>query len=162
MPTPGSTSLLYDPKSVAADLHAAIAEGVVMFSEIDDAKSRTRARPDGWSVREIVGHLIDSACNNHRRFVIGQGTGVARFDGYVQDEWVSRQGYAEEAWADLVALWAAYNRHLRHVMQHTSIEAAAMSALAPDGSAPVTIGFLMQDYVRHLRHHLEQVRGMLA
>jgi hypothetical protein len=102
--------------------------------------------------------LIDSACNNHRRFVIGQSPGLLAFDGYEQNLWVSRQRYAEEPWGDLVALWASYNRHLVHVMRNTSKEAAAWGALSPDGSRSISVGYLMDDYVRHLRHHLEQVR----
>jgi hypothetical protein len=162
MAADSSTSLWYAPASSAADLHAAIADAVVLFSAIDDATSLARLRPDGWCVREIVGHLIDSACNNHRRFVIGQSGGVARFDGYLQDEWVARQRYAGASWSDLVALWTAYNRHLRHLMQHTTPEAAAMSAVAPDGAETVTLGFLMHDYVRHLRQHLDQVKTIVA
>jgi hypothetical protein len=150
------------PQSSAADLQTAIADGLALFSRIDEERSRRRLRPDGWCVREIVGHLVDSACNNHRRFVIGQTPGLAQFDGYEQDLWVSRQRYADESWADLVALWVAYNRHLRHVMEHTTPEAAATSAMAPSGSGRVTVAFLMHDYVRHVRHHLEQVRTATA
>jgi len=148
----------YDPAAIAADLHAALAEGLSLFAGIDDALSRERATPDGWCAREVVGHLIDSACNNHRRWIIGQTPGLAKFDGYEQNLWVSRQHYAEEPWADVVALWAAYNRHLRHVIACTPVENTLLSAMSSDGDGPVTIGFLMQDYVGHIRHHLEQVR----
>jgi hypothetical protein len=71
---------------------------------------------------------------------------------------VSRSYYADESWADVVALWAAYNRHLRHVIARTPASSMPLSATDPDGSGPVTIGFLMQDYVGHIRHHLDQVK----
>ena len=87
-----------------------------MFAGIDEELSRVRLKPDGWCARELVDHLIDSACNNHRRWIVGQTPGLAKFDGYEQNLWVSRQHYAEEPWADVVGLWAAYNRHLRHVI----------------------------------------------
>ncbi|HEV8396976.1 MAG TPA: DinB family protein [Vicinamibacterales bacterium] len=148
----------YDPAAIAADLHAALTEGLALFAGIDEALSRERAQPDGWCAREIVGHLIDSACNNHRRWIVGQTPGLAKFDGYEQNEWVSRQRYVDESWSDVVALWAAYNRHLRHVISGTPAENLRMSATASDGGGPVKVGFLMQDYVGHIRHHLEQVR----
>jgi hypothetical protein len=110
----------------------------------------------------VLGHLIDSACNNHRRFVVGQSPETARFDGYNQDDWVSRQHYDQVPWRDLVTLWSAYNRHLAHVIGCTPDEAAARTALAPDGSTNVSIAFLMEDYVRHLKHHLDQIRMLLA
>jgi hypothetical protein len=149
---------VYDPVTIAADLHAALAEGLTLFATVDEISSAERSRPDGWCAREIVGHLIDSACNNHRRWIVGQTPGLAKFDGYEQSDWVSRNRYAEESWGDLVALWAAYNRHLRHVISRTPADRLSMSAMAPDGDGPVSIGFLMQDYVGHIRHHLEQVR----
>ena len=152
----------YDPAAIAADLHAALAEGLALFAGIDEALSRERAKPDGWCAREVVGHLIDSACNNHRRFILGQTPGLAKFDGYDGDVWVARQRYIDESWADIVALWAAYNRHLRHVIARTPADHLSMSAMSPDGDGPVSIGFLMQDYVGHIRHHLEQVRRLTA
>ena len=150
----------YDPAAIAADLHAALTEGLRLFSGVDDALSAERAKPDGWCAREIVGHLIDSACNNHRRWILGQTPGLAKFDGYEQNLWVSRNAYADESWPDLVALWASYNRHLRHVIARTPAEHLAMSAMSPDGDGPVSVGFLMQDYVGHIRHHLAQVRTL--
>ena len=152
----------YDPAAIAADLHAALAEGLALFAGVDEALSRERPKPDGWCAREVVGHLIDSACNNHRRFILGQTPGLPKFDGYDGDAWVARQQYVDESWADIVALWAAYNRHLRHVIARTPAEHLPRSATAPDGSGPVTVGFLMTDYVGHIRHHLEQVRRLMA
>lgn len=146
---------------MSADLHRAIDEGLQLFQPVDDSRTTRRPRADGWCAREVLGHLIDSACNNHRRFVIGQSAGTARFDGYNQDEWVSRQHYDQVPWRDLVAFWSAYNRHLAHVIACTPDEAAARTAAAPDGSGRVSIAFLMEDYVRHLRHHLAQIHTLL-
>ena len=75
---------------------------------------------------------------------------------------MSRQHYEKVPWRDLVALWSAYNRHLAHVIACTPDAAAARTALSADGSGPVSIAFLMEDYVRHLRHHLAQIRTLLA
>ena len=147
---------------IAADLRAAVAEGDQIFAGADDRRTTRRARPDGWCAREIIGHLIDSACNNHRRFVLGHSPATAHFDGYNQDEWVAAQHYDAVPWADLVVLWTAYNRHLAHVIAMTPEEVTARAGTSPSGGDMVSVGFLMQDYVRHLRHHLAQVRALLA
>src|ERR1043165_7555227 len=97
----------YDPAAIAADMHAALAEGLALFAGIDEALSRVRPSAGGWCAREVVGHLIDSACNNHRRFILGQTPGLARFDGYDGDAWVARQQYVDESWEAVVGLWAA-------------------------------------------------------
>ena len=147
---------------IAANLHAAIGEGLQLMQQVDDARTTRRLRPDGWCAREVLGHLIDSACNNHRRFIVGQSMSTTQFDSYSQNEWVKRQHYDQVAWRDLVTLWSAYNRHLAHVIACTPDATAARAARAPDGSGQVTIAFLMEDYVTHLRHHLVQLRNLLA
>jgi hypothetical protein len=150
------------PAEIAADLHAAIGEALQLFQQVDETRTTRRLKPEGWCAREVLGHLIDSACNNHRRFVVGQSPSTSRFDGYDQNEWVARQHYDKAPWRDLVAFWTAYNRHLAHVIASTPAEAAARTALAPDGSEQVSIAFLMEDYVTHLRHHLAQIQKLLA
>src|SRR5262245_60733509 len=150
------------PATIAAGLHAEIDEGLKLFAGADERRTAVRPATDAWSAREVLGHLIDSACNNHRRFIVGQSEDVSRFDGYNQDEWVARNRYNEVPWRDLVALWMSYNRHLAHVIGCAPPATLAHAALSADGSAQVTLGFLMEDYVRHLRHHLDQLRARLV
>jgi len=152
----------YDPAAIAADLRAALTEGLALFAGVDEALSAERPQPGAWCAREILGHLIDSACNNHRRWIVGQTPGLAKFDGYEQNDWVSRNGYADESWSALVSLWSAYNVHLRHVIARTPAANLMTSATGPDGDGPVTLGFLMQDYVGHIHHHLAQVRRIVG
>jgi hypothetical protein len=149
------------PATIAAALHASIDEALRLFAAADDTKTTARPQPQAWCAREVLGHLIDSACNNHRRFVLGQSPDVGRFDGYDQQVWVTRQHYQEAAWRDLVALWTAYNRHLAHVIATAPAAALGHTAASPDGTT-VTLGFVMEDYVRHLRHHVEQIRTLLG
>jgi RimJ/RimL family protein N-acetyltransferase len=146
------------PFESAAALDAAVEAALRAFTRIDEKASQQPLRAGGWCARETLGHLIDSACNNHRRFVIGQPPGVDKFDGYTQDLWVGRQNYRDAPWANLLSLWTAYNRHLAHVMRSTTVEAAEGSAIAPDGSGSITVGYLMHDYVQHLNHHVGQIR----
>jgi hypothetical protein len=150
------------PAAIAADLHAAVDAGLQLFQRIDETRTARRPEPGKWCAREVLGHLVDSACNNHRRFVTGQGAGPLAFDGYDQDAWVSRQRYAEVPFRDLVAFWCAYNRHLAHVIASAPPETLARSGRAPNGQDDVTVGFLMEDYVTHLRHHLDQLPKLLA
>jgi hypothetical protein len=150
------------PAQTAARLHDAIGEGLQLFQAVDDTRTTRRPPSGGWCARQVLGHLIDSACNNHRRFVLGQSADFTRYDGYNQDHWVDRQHYDKVAWRDLVTLWTAYNRHLAHVIACLPEAAASRHALAPDGDRPVTLAFLMDDYVTHLQHHVEQIRALLA
>ena len=150
------------PAAISADLHAAIDAALKLFEQADETRTAERPTGGGWCAREILGHLIDSACNNHRRFVIGQAAGPIAFDAYEQDSWVSRQRYADVPFRDLVVLWTAYNRHLAHVIAAAPPETLAHRGIAPGGRGEVSVAYLMEDYVRHLRHHLEQLRSRLV
>lgn len=120
-----------------------------------------------WSPKEIVGHLIDSAANNHNRFVRAQFTDDLIFPGYEQDKWVQAQKYKEASWPDLVSLWAAYNLHLAFVISvmpeevltrkrtKHNLDQIAWKSVAKQ--TPTTLDYFIRDYAGHMRHHLAQI-----
>lgn len=122
----------------------------------DEAAAGYRRAAGKWSRKEILGHLVDSAANNHQRFVRAALAAPLEFPGYEQERWVSAQGYDGESWADLVQLWRSYNLHLHHVMMRIPGDRKSARCVI-GGKEPVTLEWLMRDYVRHLRHHLEQI-----
>ena len=83
---------------------------------LDDDDVTQRPSPERWSPKEILGHLVDSAANNHQRFVRAQEQDDLVFPGYEQDAWVRAQRYIEAEWPSLVTLWWMYNTHLVRVM----------------------------------------------
>lgn len=156
------------PASItAAALLTAVNDAVPRLSSVSTARSAQSPAPGKWSPREIIGHLIDSVQNNHGRFVRAQLSHDLVFPGYAQDDWVRLQGYGERDWGELIALWAAYNRHLVHVIERVSPDAAdrprrehnldqiAFHSVSP--GTPTTLAYFMADYVTHLEHHLRQV-----
>jgi hypothetical protein len=120
-----------------------------------------------WSPVEIIGHLVDSASNNHRRFVLAHAQDDLLFTGYEQDAWVNRQRYRTAPWVELVHFWQLYNRHLARVMSATprairervhdrhNLHLVAFK-LVPE-NRPATLEYFMNDYVDHLEHHLRQI-----
>jgi DinB family protein len=149
-----------------------VTQAATELHRLSDAQARRRAAPGKWSVKEIVGHLIDSAANNHRRFVEGQFQDTLVFPGYAQDAWVTGQRYQEAAWPSLVALWAGYNDHLVHVVRTTPPGALEQTRATHNinelgwrpvpRSQPVTLGYVIEDYVAHLEHHLAQARRIIT
>lgn len=144
-----------------------VREAAAKLLAVADEDARRRPAPGKWSMKEIIGHLIDSAANNHARFVRGQIEEGLRFDGYDQEAWVRVQKYQERPWGDLVRLWQAYNDHLAWVMasgdriaiarprgNHT-LDRIAWQAVEADEKT--TLAYFMRDYAAHLRHHLRQV-----
>ena len=121
-------------------------------------EERAAQRPTGmtWSRKTILGHLIDSASNNHQRFVRAQLQREMTFPPYIQDLWVAAQGCDDRAWTDLVDLWHAYNRHLMHVAARIPEDALDNVCVVADNE-PSTLRHHVTDYVVHLKHHLDQI-----
>ena len=111
--------------------------------------------PEKWSRKQILGHLIDSAANNHQRFIRMQMTAELHFPGYEQNAWVRLNRYGSRPWRELVTLWAAYNRHLADVIEHLAPE--TLGHVWNESEGQQDLQFVATDYVRHLRHHVEQI-----
>jgi hypothetical protein len=111
---------------------------------------------DHWSPKQILGHLIDSAANNHQCFVRGQLQRELITPGYAQREWVATERFNDREWNDLVQFWLAYNRHLLHIMSHAAPDRLDSIIRIGENDA-VSLEFVMIDYVSHMRHHLEQL-----
>lgn len=121
----------------------------------EDAAGRDRGAGK-WVKKEIMGHLIDSATNNHQRFVRAQLTDRLQFPGYEQDAWVRVQAYKSRPWIELVALWEHLNRNLVHIMA-TFPPSHLTTECVIGGGEPHTVEFLMLDYTDHMQHHLTQI-----
>ena len=141
------------------DLGGAIQlESQILTTVLDGTKP---AREGRWSRQEIVGHLIDSGLNNHQRFVRAQipahlDHGALVIDGYAQDDWVRVGGYASRHASELVALWAALNHQILHVVRNVN-PGSLQTNIVIGGGAPVTLEAVMVDYVGHVKHHLAQI-----
>ena len=81
-----------------------------VLAGFSEAESEQRPAPERWTRKEVVGHLIDSASNNHRRFVRGQLASGQDFPRYEQEQWVRVQGYQSARWPDLIDLWRPTTR----------------------------------------------------
>jgi hypothetical protein len=128
------------------------------LAQITEAESAHFPALGKWSKKQILGHLIDSASNNHQRFVRAQLGSPLNFPAYAQELWVNAQNYQTESWKNLVECWLSYNRHILHVMLHVPADKLGNVCVIGD-DAPVTLEFLMRDYLRHLEQHLRQILG---
>ncbi len=149
------------PRCSSADLIAdELIEIVEFFAArlalIDDSQVRDKSSDERWAIIEVVGHLVDSASNNHQRFVRAQESESLVFPKYEQNFWVKSQFYRQCSWENLIDLWKSYNLHLAHVIRRI-----------PDGklrnkctiwpNEPVSLSYLVEDYLVHLKHHLNLI-----
>src|SRR5215216_5354633 len=115
----GAAPLAGDAPAYARRLVEALQRATPALLALDDASTTHHPAPGKWSPREIIGHLVDSASNNHQRFVRMRERDDLVVEGYEQDVWVAAQRYQDAPWAELVLLWMTYNRHLARLMAAT-------------------------------------------
>lgn len=167
--TPTSVSPIV-MREVAASLREAVDGAMPLLHAITESASAVPPAPGKWCAREIIGHLIDSATNNHSRFVRAQLAPHLDFDGYEQEGWVSVQRYADASWTELVTFWRAYNAHIARIIAVIPDEVARtprtrhsldrIASRLASADEPQTLAFLAEDYVFHLEHHLRQLRAL--
>lgn len=108
---------------------------------------------DKWSLKEIIGHLIDSASNNHQRFVRLQLGDLLDFPAYNPEEWIGIQKYNGMSWNGLVALWYNYNCLLLHVIEN--VDETALKNVWVKNEDIIYLEQLLNDYYRHMELHVE-------
>ena len=121
---------------------------------IPDADFSYKPSPDKWSKKEIIGHLIDSATNNHHRFVRAQFENTPKIT-YAQDNWNAASRYQYMDKEHVISFWANYNQHLIEVVKRIP-EADIQRECNNGGEKNVTLEWLINDYLVHMEHHLRQ------
>jgi len=143
-------------QEVADELRHLIVTFVPMMRELNDAEIAIRPRPKKWARKEVLGHLIDSASNNHQKFVRMMAQPHLNFVGYKQDDWVDLQNYAAADWRQMIGLWESYNQLIAYLIETVKPEHLSHTINVED-AGPFTLEFIMPDYVEHMKHHLRQI-----
>ena len=144
------------PAELASSLRETIDREITHLCAITDEQASAKASPRAWSNKEELGHLIDSATNNHARFVIAALEPELRGPGYKQDGWVALHGYNEWRWAEILEFWREYNYLLEKLVGRIPEDRLETPCRIGD-APPVTLRFLIEDYVLHMQHHLDHI-----
>jgi DinB superfamily len=119
-------------------------------------KVEGKATPSAWSPKEELGHLLDSAANNHQRMVRAQFENNLAMPGYEQNRWVAAHRYQSRDWNELINLWKAFNQQLLAAAESVP-ESAWSNTLTVANSQPMTLEFVFDDYLAHMLHHLAHI-----
>jgi hypothetical protein len=144
------------PTSASTLLRETIDRELPLLKKLtDEGASQNDGRPGSWTRKQELGHLIDSATNNHMRIALAAIDGEFRGEGYAQEKWVDVHGYRELPWQLLVSLWYHYNELLAELMAR--VPESRLDSRCLIGWSVVTMQFVMEDYVLHLQHHIDHI-----
>jgi hypothetical protein len=130
---------------------------MIDFENISDEAWNDKPQPSKWSKKELLGHLVDSAVNNIRRLVVGQYEQGVKII-YHQDEWVNYQNYQEAAIAEVIMLWKLLNYQISRVIENIPEEKLQNTCDTGKGKIEMhTLSFFIDDYLVHLKYHLNQI-----
>src|SRR5215472_13068452 len=141
------------PEYLAHSLQQTVDREFLLLQSVSERDAAVKAGPAVWSQKEELGHLIDSAANNHVRFVRASLEPEFRGLGYEQDGWVALHGYNEMPWEELMGFWKRYNTFLAGLVRRIPAAHLAKRCIVGE-SQPVTLQFLIEDYILHMQHHL--------
>ena len=139
--------------NTASKLETLINDYLIQLKDISEEQFSKKPSPLKWSKKEITGHLIDSAQNNIRRFIVAQYEDNPSI-AYDQDKWVAINNYQHMEASLIIELWYLLNKQIIHILQSISTEAAQRTSITGDVH---TVEWLAEDYIKHLKHHIHQV-----
>ena len=143
-------------KEIAGEIRTVVENVKTKLLAIDQEEATVKPAFDKWSKKEILGHLIDSAANNHQRFVRAVYNEADNFPTYKQNEWVRIQKYNDSSWKSLIELWAAYNNHLSDLLERIP-DSSKSSPCNLGKPEPASLEWVVKDYLRHMNHHLNKI-----
>ena len=137
-------------------LRALINEVPPKLSKLPLSQVELKPSPVKWSPKEELGHLLDSAANNHQRIVRTQLENEPKMPGYDGNAWVELHKYQQRNWQEMIDLWQALNRQLLAAAEAVPDPAWARTCTIAD-SLPLTLKFVFEDYIDHMVHHLKHM-----
>jgi hypothetical protein len=142
-------------KEIARQLQNIVQEHTSLLQQVNEETYEFKPAPNKWSKNEILGHLVDSAQNNIRRFIVAQYEDAPKIV-YKQDSWVAISNYQSYPAEDLIALWQLLNNHAAIILSNTD-QKASQKTCDTNGAEIHSIEWLARDYIKHLLHHLHQI-----
>jgi hypothetical protein len=149
---------LTELSEVASEIEGLIESVVKTTCDFPETLLLFRPAENSWCIKEVVGHLIDSASNNHQRMVRLQIKDQLVFPDYRHDneKWVRLQGYAQRPWSEILALWQQFNRHIAHLIR--SVDGSCLKHVwIQEPKSHISLAELMHGYLQHLRLHADQI-----
>jgi hypothetical protein len=154
--TQGTDVELLDSVVLSKQLAEIVQLALPWLSVLTDAQASRPEKGGKWCAKEVIGHLTDSAVNNLARIVRLQTESNPDLPGYEQMAWVDLQHYSEREWTKILSVWSCLNEHLAWTIKFVENSKLGNKGTVAGGS--LTLGFLIEDYIAHMEHHLRALK----
>lgn len=145
-------------EQIVIKLNKIIKDFTQKLEQISEQELALKPMPHKWSKKEVIGHLVDSGQNNLRRFITGQYESQPSKIVYDQNFWVTANNYQEIKGQDIIYMWKLVNQQIANVLLNMSPDKYEKTCnTSKEGTELKSLEWLAQDYVKHLKHHLNQV-----
>ena len=138
------------------ELRSLINEIPPRLSKLPSSLAERKPSVSTWSPKQELGHLLDSAVNNHQRIVRAQLEDKPKMPGYDGDAWVELHKYQQRNWQEMIELWRDLNKQLLAAAEAAPDPAWSRTCTIAD-SQPLTMKFVFEDYIAHMLHHLKHI-----
>lgn len=134
------------------------------FSGLNEQITSIRISQDKWTLKEIIGHLIDSASNNHQRFIRFQLSEVLEFPDYKNSEWLRIQKHQNMKFSELLLLFYYYNKLIINIILNIDEKCLQnkWNIEWDENATYITFEKLVIHYVDHMKSHLTHFRERLG
>ena len=121
-----------------------------------------RKNSQNRTIKQLIGHLIDSASNNQQRMVRSQYNPELIFPDYTQsnDLWIAIQNYQESDWTNLVSFWKCYNLHIIQIIENVDVPKLDNTWADFEGNV-VTLQEMLNGYLEHLKLHMSEIEELI-
>ncbi len=150
-------------KTKAQELKSITLDFYSRYSGLDDQIASVNLSADKWSLKQIIGHLIDSASNNHQRFVRLQLADDVKFADYDKDQWLHVEKHNLVLFTDLFTLFLYLNRLLAHLIENMDPKVLAHKWIVnwDENTKFMTLESLIDHYIEHLMYHVRHFEERL-
>jgi hypothetical protein len=158
-------AMIHEFKAKNEELLALVTEWEPRLLSLPNEILSSKRNIQDRTIKQIVGHMVDSASNNtHRIIHLQYQSSPLIFPDYANlgnnDRWIAIQDYQSENWADLVRLWKYTNLHIVHVIENVKLDMLDnvwITAL----NEKVTLKEMILDYLGHIRLHLDEINRLI-
>ena len=152
-------------QQISEDLSKLISNWEVKLASLPERTIANRVNSQNRNIRQIIGHMVDSATNNtHRIIHMHYQKSPVAYPDYANlgnnDRWIAIQNYQEEDWGELVRLWAAVNRHMVHLIRQVD-EAKLNQIWTSALKDRITLKEMITDYPQHFKLHLNEISALI-